>query len=72
MECPNCKSTKIRVTNSKKKDYKTLNIRALECEDCLCTFQSVETVIEESVNVAVSNYLKKHQSKPVIGNSKKE
>lgn len=61
MKCPICKSTRIKVLNSKKKEYLSFNIRTLECDACSAVFQTIESIVKGSTNTAVCEILKDHQ-----------
>ena len=46
MRCPKCKCWALKVVDSRKKDYHTINKRVLMCAHCLHVFSVTETIDE--------------------------
>lgn len=49
MKCPECKCWALKVVETKKKDYATINKRVLMCQKCFYIFSVTETIDEENI-----------------------
>lgn len=49
MRCPKCKSTNLAVIASRKQDFHTFNQRYVICKDCNVSFQTIESIIPDTI-----------------------